>query len=118
MGTGKTWDLFGFWASQYFLPTVALPDFLMSIALRRMPLASPLTFLTLTLSVVGMFVGLRRTRKETKFDVRRVFVTWLQTLRGTVYMLHWMLVGIVTARISVRPKRLKWVKTVHQGTAN
>jgi 1,2-diacylglycerol 3-beta-glucosyltransferase len=35
-----------------------------------------------------------------------------------VYMLHWLLVGIVTARISVRPKRLKWVKTVHQGTAS
>ncbi|MEG4282369.1 glycosyltransferase family 2 protein [Microcoleus sp. A006_D1] len=117
MGTGKTWDLFGFWVSQYFLPTVALPDFLMSITLRRMPLASPITFMTLTLSLVGMFVGLRRTRKETKFDIKRVFVTLLQTLRGTVYMLHWLLVGIVTARISVRPKRLKWVKTVHQGTA-
>jgi 1,2-diacylglycerol 3-beta-glucosyltransferase len=115
MGTGKTWDLFGFWVSQYFLPTVALPDFLMSIVLRRMPIASPLTFMTLTLSVVGMFVGLRRTRKETKFDVKRVFATLLQTLRGTFYMFHWLLVGTVTARIAVRPKRLKWVKTVHQG---
>ncbi|NQE37877.1 glycosyltransferase [Microcoleus asticus] len=118
MGTRKTWDLFGFWVSQYFLPTVALPDFLMSIALRRMPIASPLTVMTLTLSVVGMFVGLRRTRKETKFEVRRVFVTLLQTLRGTVYMFHWLLVGTVTARIAVRPKRLKWVKTVHQGAAS
>ncbi|MEG5035682.1 glycosyltransferase family 2 protein [Microcoleus sp. AT3-D2] len=118
MGTGKTWDLFGFWVSQYFLPTVALPDFVMSIALRRMPIASPITFMTLTLSVVGMFVGLRRTRKETKFDVKRVFLTLLQTLRGTVYMFHWLLVGTVTARIAVRPKRLKWVKTVHQGAAS
>ena len=118
MGTGKTWDLFGFWVSQYFLPTVALPDFLMSIVLRRMPIASPLTFMTLTLSVVGMFVGLRRTRKETKLDVKRVFATLLQTLRGTVYMFHWLLVGTVTARIAVRPKRLKWVKTVHQGAAS
>jgi 1,2-diacylglycerol 3-beta-glucosyltransferase len=117
MGTGKTWDLFGFWVSQYLLPTVALPDCLMSVALRRMPIASPLTFMTLTLSVVGMFVGLRRTRQETKFQVKRVFVTFLQTLRGTVYMLHWLLVGTVTARIAVRPKRLKWVKTVHQGAA-
>ncbi|MBE9097799.1 glycosyltransferase family 2 protein [Tychonema sp. LEGE 07203] len=117
MGIGKTWDLFGFWVSQYLLPTVALPDFVMSIALRRMPVAIPVTVMTLTLSVVGMFVGLRRTRKETKFEVKRVFVTLLQTLGGTVYMLHWLLVGTVTARISVRPKRLKWVKTVHQGAA-
>ncbi|MFM9268378.1 glycosyltransferase family 2 protein [Tychonema sp. BBK16] len=119
MGTGKTWDLFGFWVSQYFLPTVALPDCLMSIVLRRMPLASPLTFMTITLSLVGMFVGLRRTRKETKFfDIKRVFAILMQTLSSTVYMLHWLLVGAVTARISVRPKQLKWVKTVHQGTAN
>ena len=116
MGTGKTWDLFGFWVTQYLLPTAALPDCLMSIALRRMPIASPLTVMTVTLSVVGMFVGLRRTRKETKFEVKRVFATLLQTLRATVYMFHWLLVGTVTARISVRPKRLKWVKTVHKGT--
>lgn len=90
----------------------------MSIVLRRMPLASPLTFLTITLSLVGMFVGLRRTRKETQFDVKRVFSTLMQSLSSTVYMLHWLLVGAVTARISVRPKQLKWVKTVHQGTAN
>lgn len=117
MGTGKTWDLFGFWVTQYLLPTVALPDFLMSIVLRRMPIASPLTVMTVTLSVVGMFVGLRRTRKETtKFEVKRVLATLLETIQATVYMFHWLLVGTVTARISVRPKRLKWVKTVHRGT--
>jgi 1,2-diacylglycerol 3-beta-glucosyltransferase len=75
--------------------------------------------MTITLSLVGMFVGLRRTRKETKFfDFKRVFATLMQTISSTVYMLHWLLVGTVTARISVRPKQLKWVKTVHQGTAN
>jgi 1,2-diacylglycerol 3-beta-glucosyltransferase len=117
MGTAKTWDLFGFWVSQYLLPTAALPDCLMSIMLRRMPIASPLTLMTVTLSLVGMFVGLRRTRKETtKFDVKRVFATLLETIQATVYMFHWLLVGTVTARISVRPKRLKWVKTVHRGT--
>jgi len=65
-----------------------------------------------------MFVGLRRTRQESKFDLKRVFATLMQTLLSTVYMLHWLLVGAVTARVSVRPKQLKWVKTVHQGTAS
>ncbi|HLO46893.1 MAG TPA: glycosyltransferase family 2 protein [Kamptonema sp.] len=119
MGTAKTWDLFGFWVTQYLLPTAAIPDGLMSIVLRRLPITSPLTVMTLTLSLVGMFVGLRRTRKETKFAVSTILVTLLQTLRGTLYMFHWLLVvGSVTARISVRPKQLKWVKTIHQGTDN
>jgi 1,2-diacylglycerol 3-beta-glucosyltransferase len=40
-----------------------------------------------------------------------------QTIRGFIYMLHWLVVmPITTARMSIRPKRLKWVKTVHEGT--
>lgn len=117
MGAGKTWDLFSFWVTQYLVPTAALPDCLMSLVLRRMPILSPLTLMTVTLSLVGMFVGLRRTRQETKFTLSTALTTLLQSLRGTIYMLHWLLVvGSVTARISVRPKRLKWVKTFHQGT--
>jgi 1,2-diacylglycerol 3-beta-glucosyltransferase len=117
MGTGKTWDLFGFWVTQYLLPTAAIPDGLMSILLRRLPITTPLTVMTITLSLVGMFVGLHRTRKNMRLIVPKVFVNLLPTLRGTLYMLHWLVVvGSVTARISVRPKQLKWVKTIHQGS--
>lgn len=117
LGAAKTWDLFGFWVTQYLLPTVALPDCLMSLVLRRPPISTPITFMTVTLSLVGMFVGLGRTRQQTQFTASTVFVTLLQTLRGTLYMLHWLLVvGSVTVRMSVRPKRLKWVKTVHKGS--
>ncbi|MFM8006294.1 MAG: glycosyltransferase family 2 protein, partial [Dolichospermum sp.] len=43
-------------------------------------------------------------------------VLLLQTLRGSLYMLHWLVVmSSTTARMSFRPKRLKWVKTVHKG---
>jgi len=35
----------------------------------------------------------------------------LQTLRGTIYMFHWLVVmPSTTARMSVRPKQLKWIK--------
>ncbi|MGF1493123.1 MAG: glycosyltransferase [Microcoleaceae cyanobacterium] len=45
------------------------------------------------------------------------FQILLQSLRGTLYMLHWFVViGSTTLRMSVRPKRLKWIKTVHQGS--
>ncbi|OCQ92420.1 glycosyl transferase [Oscillatoriales cyanobacterium USR001] len=117
MGTGKTWDLFGFCVTQYLLPTAAIPDALMSILFRRLPITTPLTVMTITLSLVGMFVGLRRTRRDMKLAENNVFVNLWPTLRGTFYMLHWLIVmGSVTARISVRPKQLKWVKTIHQGS--
>jgi len=147
MGTPKTLDLLSFWITQYILPTAAVPDLVLSLIQRRLPLTTPLTCFTLTLSLLGMFLGLRRihqtqpmmvnvnaqpnksaefsqyestnaaSRKSTGFRFPDQLTLWIDTLRGTVYMLHWLIVmGSTTARISIRPKRLKWVKTVHQGT--
>lgn len=117
MGTLKTFDLFSFLIIQYLLPAAALPDCLMAIARHRLPILTPLTGFTLALPIIGMFVGLLRTKRDEPLTISTLFVTLLQTLRGTFYMLHWMLViAGMTARISVRPKRLKWVKTVHQGS--
>lgn len=136
---GKKVDLFGFLVTQYLLPMAAVPDLLLSAILRRPPVTTPITLLAVTLSLFGMFVGLRRslgtvkplpdapaegatetseTGDRTPNFPRVSYVTTLfQTLRGTVYMFHWLIVvASTTVRISVRPKRLKWVKTVHQGT--
>ncbi len=116
MGMNKTLDLLSFMLIQYLLPAAVVPDCLMALARHRLPVLSPLTSMTLLLPFLGMFIGLRRiNRNET--GVRALLVNLLQTLRGTVYMLHWLVViASTTARISVRPKRLKWVKTVHQGS--
>jgi 1,2-diacylglycerol 3-beta-glucosyltransferase len=88
----------------------------MAIAGSRLPVYSPITALMLGMSLIGMFTGLRRTGAQEKLSPTTPSLTLLQTLRGIVYMLHWIVVmASVTARMSVRPKRLKWVKTVHQG---
>ncbi|MFQ4146474.1 glycosyltransferase family 2 protein [Chlorogloeopsis sp. ULAP02] len=119
MGTRKTWDLLAFMLIQYILPTAAVPDMLMAIAKHRPPILSPVTGLTVTMSVAGMFAGLARIRKQKGFKISTYFLLLLQTLRGTLYMLHWLVVmSSTTARMSVRPKRLKWVKTVHTGSEN
>ncbi|ARV58459.1 glycosyl transferase [Nostocales cyanobacterium HT-58-2] len=116
MGTRKTWDLLIYMLIQYILPTAAVPDLLMAIARHRPPILSPVTGLTVTISMAGMFAGLRRIRQEEDFKLSTYPLLLFQTLRGTLYMLHWILViSSSTARMSVRPKRLKWVKTVHQG---
>lgn len=133
MGAGKTVDLLTFWLTQYLLPTAAVPDTVMAIARRTPPLLSPLTGLTIGLSLVAMFIGLRRIHRE-EYLLREASVgsapahayvapapwrTLLQSIRGTLYMLHWMIVlSSTTARISIRQKRLKWVKTVHHGQRN
>ncbi|MBD2361689.1 glycosyltransferase family 2 protein [Anabaena minutissima FACHB-250] len=119
MGTRKTWDLLMFMFTMYILPTAAIPDLFMSVARHRLPILGPVTGLSVTMSVVGMYAGLKRIRQEQKFTVYTPFVLLLQTVRGTLYMLHWLVViSSTTARMSVRPKRLKWVKTVHTGSSH
>ncbi len=117
MGTRKTWDMFMFWITQYFLPTAAVPDFLMAVIRNRLPVYSPITGLMLGMSFIAMFNGLRRINKAEKLSFSDVFFMMLQTIRGNLYMLHWVVImASTTARMSIRPKRLKWVKTVHKGS--
>ena len=122
LGTRKTVDLFLFWLTQYALPTAAVPDFVMAIVRGSSPMLLPVTSLTVTLSMLGMFVGMRRTRIVDQEGRRKrvplsVVMTLIHTLFGAFYMLHWMpVIASTTARMSIRPKRLKWVKTVHQGS--
>ncbi|MBD6618514.1 glycosyltransferase family 2 protein [Komarekiella sp. 'clone 1'] len=119
MGGRKTWDLLMFMLIMYILPTATVPDLLMAIARHRPPMLTPVTGLSVTMSMVGMYTGLKRIRQDQKFQVYTYLLLLLQTLRGNLYMLHWLLVmSSTTARMSVRPKRLKWVKTVHTGTGN
>ena len=116
MGSKKTWDLLIFMFTMYILPTAAIPDILMAIARHRPPVFTPVTSLSIGMSLVGMFAGLQYIRSEQQFKPSTYLMLLLQTLRGNLYMLHWLVViSSTTARMSFRPKRLKWVKTVHTG---
>ncbi len=117
LGRVKTFDLVMFLLIQQILPIAAVPDLMMSIARNRTPVMAPLTGLMLSLSVVSMFMGLKRERKEESLNSAAFLAIAFQTLRGTIYMLHWLVVMVsTTARMSVRQKRLKWVKTIHEGS--
>ena len=116
MGFSKTLDLISFVIIQYLLPTAAIPDLLMAIIRDRLPVLTPMTGLMFFLSFWAMFSGLRRTQTKDKFGFSVLFSVLLQTLRGMIYMLHWLVImPSITARMSIRPKKLKWVKTVHGG---
>jgi len=132
LGPRKTLDLGVFYLVQYLIPTAAVPDCLMSILRSHPPVLIPITSLNLTVSLIGMYLGLRRiqnqpidsvtgqTLQNGTPGVRTASVhlgTLFQSIVGILYMLHWFpVIASTTARISIRPKRLKWVKTIHQGT--
>ncbi len=115
LGLRKSIDLLMFWVTQYFLPSAAVPDLLMATTRSQLPLLTPITGITLGLSLVGMCAGLDKVRRQQELPFQP-FLLMAQTLQGTLYMCHWfVVVASIAARMSVRPKRLKWVKTMHQG---
>ncbi|MEB3267377.1 MAG: glycosyltransferase family 2 protein [Leptolyngbya sp.] len=110
LGIVKTLDLGFFWLIQYALPTMAVPDLALALVRSRPPVWTPLSSLVTVFLMIGMVNGLRATQKESWP------LTILNTLRGVVYMVHWIVVmATVTLRMAIRPKRLRWIKTDHQG---
>lgn len=118
MGFRKTLDLVIFWLIQYILPTAVIPDTLFAAWYGQPPVLLPLSLLTTSLSLVGMFAALNRIGKVQNQPLNFARITFGSIL-GTVYMSHWLVVvASVTARMSIRAKRFNWVKTVHVGAAS
>jgi 1,2-diacylglycerol 3-beta-glucosyltransferase len=120
MGFGKRIDLLCFILLQYILPTATIPDLMMVVTRHKLPILSPLSGLLFTFAFLSMFRGLVRIRSSEaeKLNFATLLSILGQTLRGMIYMLHWQIVmPSITARMSIRPKRLKWVKTVHEGSS-
>ena len=108
LGWQKSIDMASYWIIQYMMPAVVVPDLAIALVRRQMPVFGPIVMLSFGISCVGMFKTLRRAEETS------VWSAAVQTVRGNLYMLHWIVViATMAMRISVRPKKLKWVKTVH-----
>lgn len=80
------------------------------------PLIAPLSSLTLFLAFWGMIIGLKRTNPEKEYKFADYLQLIQKSILGMIYMTHWFIVmPVTTGRMSIRQKRLKWVKTVHEG---
>lgn len=119
MGFGKRIDLLCWMLLQYIVPAANVPDGIMAIARHRLPILSPITILLFAWGFTGIFRGLLRIQIAEQKPVNFSSLVNIvgQSIRGLIYMVHWQIVMLsITARMSIRPKRLKWVKTVHEGT--
>lgn len=118
MGFFKTVDLLAFLLMQYILPTAAIPDLLMALLRHQLPILGPLTILLVSLALMSLLVGSYRIQRAEgdRLTASRLWAMLTESLRGILYLQHWLaIMPATTARMSVRPKRLKWVKTAHQG---
>lgn len=110
LGTAKTLDLTLFLFIQYLLPIAIVPDLLLTVFRTHQPALWPLSLVFAIMTLVALTVGSRRA-----LGLRGKALVWA-VLGGSLYMLHWIpVMAATTARMCVQPKRLKWVKTLHEG---
>lgn len=117
-GFVKRFDLVCFVLLQYILPAANIPDLLMAALRQEAPVLSPIAVLVLLYGSTSMFRGIVAVKRSKQEDLDLSEIV-LQTIRGMIYMLHWQVVMTsITVRMSIRPKKLKWVKTVHEGAVS
>jgi 1,2-diacylglycerol 3-beta-glucosyltransferase len=116
LGTYKTFDLISFLLIQYLLPLAGVFDTIAALFFRDLPVLLPISLsLAAALPIVATYKGLARiyNRTDKPYEASVLLGT---AIVGFLYTLHWtIVVPCAILRMSVVPKKLKWVKTPRVG---
>ncbi|MHC5764489.1 MAG: glycosyltransferase family 2 protein [Nostoc sp.] len=106
----KEIDLLLFFLLQFLLPIGLIPDVLWTIFYSHHPVLFPLQTLLSIILTIAFIAGLYQFQ-----NLRGWSLVWATT-QGSLYMVHWIPVMIVTTlKMCVQRERSRWVKTEHRG---
>jgi 1,2-diacylglycerol 3-beta-glucosyltransferase len=109
----KEIDLMLFLILQFILPIGLIPDLLWTVFYSQNPVLLPLQTLLGIILTVAFIVGLYQYQ-----GLRGLSLIWA-TLQGSIYMLHWIpIMMITTLKMCVQKKHSVWVRTEHRGVDN
>ncbi|MEH2207278.1 MAG: glycosyltransferase family 2 protein [Nostoc sp.] len=113
LGWAKEIDLLLFFILQFLLPIGLIPDLLWTIFYSHHPVLFPLQTLLSIILTIAFIAGLYQFQ-----NLRGWSLMWA-TIQGSLYMVHWIPVMIVTTlKMCVQRERSHWVKTEHRGGKN
>nr|WP_230966303.1 glycosyltransferase family 2 protein [Nostoc sp. NZL] len=113
LGCEKEIDLLLFFLLQFILPIGLIPDLLWTIFYSHHPVLFPLQTLLSIILTIAFIAGLYQFQ-----NLRGWSLLWA-TIQGSLYMVHWIPVMIVTTlKMCVQKERSRWVKTEHCGGKN
>ncbi len=105
-------DLAAFFLLQYALPVVSFADLITTILTKTIPTYWPLSIVAFSVSGLAFWKGCQN--KTEGPDLPSPNLTNL--LMAILYLGHWFIViPWVTIKMSIFPKKLMWIKTVHKG---
>ncbi|MBE9105182.1 glycosyltransferase family 2 protein [Nostoc cf. edaphicum LEGE 07299] len=110
LGFAKEIDLLLFFFLQFLLPIGLIPDLVWTIFYSHHPVLFLLQTLLSIILTIAFIAGLYQ------FQNLRGWSSIWATIQGSLYMVHWIPVMIVTTlKMCVQKERSRWVKTEHRG---
>ena len=112
INTLKKFDILYFFILQYALPIVSLSDLVASLLFLRTPVYLPISITAFTLSAIASWFGCKRNEDISALPNSN----FISILIYLLYLSHWFIViPLVTLKMSIFPKKLLWKKTLHKG---
>ncbi|TGG94841.1 MAG: glycosyltransferase family 2 protein [Aphanocapsa feldmannii 277cV] len=107
-------DIVTYFVVQYALPMMGIGDLATALVRNALPLMWPFSLLVLLTSSGAIYSALSAPNEGPPLPRPHPLVV----VSGLLYLLHWFVViPLVSFRMALRPKRLVWVKTLHEGLA-
>jgi len=107
----QKFDLTYFFILQYALPIIALVDLIASLLFLKTPIYWPVSLTAFTLSASASWFGCHKKHEGPSLPTNSIKI-----ILYLIYLSHWFIViPLVTLKMSILPKKIIWKKTTHLG---
>ena len=107
----QKFDITYFFILQYALPIIALVDLIVCILFFKSPIYWPVSLTAFTLSASASWFGCHKRHEGPVLPNNLIKI-----ILYLVYLSHWFIViPLVTLKMSIFPKKIVWKKTIHLG---
>ena len=107
----QKFDLTYFFILQYALPIIALVDLFICLVFLKSPIYWPVSLTAFTLSAVASWFGCHKKHEGPALPKNSIKI-----ILYLIYLSHWfIIIPLVTLKMSIFPKKIIWKKTKHLG---
>ena len=107
----QKFDLTYFFILQYALPIIALVDLIVCLLFFKSPIYWPISLTAFTLSASASWFGCHKKHEGPVLPNNSIKI-----LLYLIYLSHWfIIIPLVTFKMSIFPKKIIWKKTTHLG---
>ena len=107
----QKFDITYFFILQYALPIISLVDLIVCLLCLKSPIYWPVSLTAFTLSAIASWFGCHKKHEGPVLPNNSI-----KLILYLIYLAHWfIIIPLVTLKMSIFPKKIIWKKTMHLG---